>query len=183
MVHMSGNDECPSGNFGYSLQLTNWILDSGATCYMTPEVQDFIPGQLEDMDKHIEVSDGYHVTAKQKGQLRIKMCDNNGDPFIATSQNEILAPDLCDGFFSVITLINLGYTCLFHKGFCTAYLRLKEKMRLHYHIVHKGNMDFGENEGNVNNKKITIQKENCFRIVTSKIRSQIHHIIVGRGYC
>ena len=44
MARMSVNDECPSGNFGDSSQLTNWILDSGATCHMTPEVSVFIPG-------------------------------------------------------------------------------------------------------------------------------------------
>ena len=38
MTRMYYNDECPSGNFGDSSQLTNWILDSGATCHMTPEV-------------------------------------------------------------------------------------------------------------------------------------------------
>ena len=37
---MSDNDECPSRNFGESSQLTNWILESGATCDMTPEVSD-----------------------------------------------------------------------------------------------------------------------------------------------
>ena len=36
MARMSGNDECPSENYGDSSQLTNWILDSGATCHMTP---------------------------------------------------------------------------------------------------------------------------------------------------
>ena len=41
---MSVNDECPSGNFGDSSQLTNWILDSGAMCHIKPEVSDFIPG-------------------------------------------------------------------------------------------------------------------------------------------
>ena len=39
---------------------------------MKTEVLDLIPGLLEDTDKHIEVADGHHVTAKQKGQLRIK---------------------------------------------------------------------------------------------------------------
>ena len=34
---------------------------------MTPNFKDFIPGSLEDTDKHIEVADGHHVTAKQKG--------------------------------------------------------------------------------------------------------------------
>ena len=31
MARMSGNDEFPSGNFGDSSQLTNWILYSGVT--------------------------------------------------------------------------------------------------------------------------------------------------------
>ena len=44
MVRMSRNDKRSSGNYGDSSQLTNWILDSGATCHMTPEVKDFIPG-------------------------------------------------------------------------------------------------------------------------------------------
>ena len=66
MARMSGNDECPSGNFGDSLQLTNWILYSRAACHMTPEVSDFIPRSLEDTYKHIEVTDGHHVTEKKK---------------------------------------------------------------------------------------------------------------------
>ena len=69
MALMSSNDEYPSGNFGDISQLTNWVLDSGATCHMKPEVSDFIPGSLEDTDKHIVVTDGHHGTAKQKGQV------------------------------------------------------------------------------------------------------------------
>ena len=92
---MSSNDKCPSGNFGDSSHLNNWILDSGATCHMIPEVSYFITGLLDDTDKHIEVADRHHVTAKQKGQVQIKMCDNNGDPFIGTLHNVLLAPDLC----------------------------------------------------------------------------------------
>ena len=44
MARMSSNDEHKSEKYGDSSQLTNWILDSGATCHMTPEVTDFIPG-------------------------------------------------------------------------------------------------------------------------------------------
>ena len=50
---MYDNYESPSRDFGDSSQLTNLILDSGATCHMTPNVSDFIPGSLEDTDKHI----------------------------------------------------------------------------------------------------------------------------------
>ena len=106
MACMSGNDECPSENYGDSSQLTNWILDSGATCHMTPDVSYFITDSLEDTNKHIEVVDGHHVTAKQKGQVQIKMCNNHGDPFIATLHSVLLAPDLCDRLFSIITLMN-----------------------------------------------------------------------------
>ena len=66
MAHMSDNDESPSRDFGDSSQLTNWILYSGETCHMTPQALDFIPVSLEYTDKHIEVADGHHVTAKQK---------------------------------------------------------------------------------------------------------------------
>ena len=61
---------------------------------MTPEVSDFIPGSLEDTDKHIEVTDGHHVTAKQNGQVQIKMCNDHGDPFIATLHSVLLVPHI-----------------------------------------------------------------------------------------
>ena len=94
---------------------------------MTPEVSGFIPGSLEYKDKHVVVADGHHVTAKQNGKLRIKMCDNNGDTFIATLHNILLAPDLCNRLFSIIALINLVHTCLFRKRFFTVYFVVKEE--------------------------------------------------------
>ena len=69
---MSSYDEHKSVKYGDSSQLTNWILDSGATCHMTPEVTDFIPGSLEDTDKCIRVADNHQVTAKQKYQYEYK---------------------------------------------------------------------------------------------------------------
>ena len=81
---MSSNDERSSEKYADSLKLTNWILDSGAICHMTPEIWNLILGSLQDMDKCIEVADGHHVMAKQKGQVRIQMCDDNGKTFIAT---------------------------------------------------------------------------------------------------
>ena len=55
------------------------------------------------------------------------MCDNNGNPFIAKLHNVLLAPDICDRLFSIITLTNLGNTCLFQKGFCTVFFGDKEE--------------------------------------------------------
>ena len=59
MTRMSRNYESSSEKYGDSQQLTNWILDSGATCHMKPEVSDFITGSLEDTYKYIEVTDGH----------------------------------------------------------------------------------------------------------------------------
>ena len=68
MARMSSDEKRKSKDYGDSSQLNNLILDSGATCHMTPEVTEFIPGSLEDTDKFIEVADGHHVTTKQKGR-------------------------------------------------------------------------------------------------------------------
>ena len=87
---MFDNYECPSGNFSENSQLTNWTLDYGTTCHMTQDVSDFIPGSLEDTDKHVEAEYVNHVTEKQKGKVRIKICDNNGDNFIVTIHNILL---------------------------------------------------------------------------------------------
>ena len=94
MARMSVNDEISSRDFGDSSKLTNWVLYSGAMCHMTPQVSDFIPGSLVDTDKYVEVDDVNYVTAKQKGKIQIKMCDKNGDPFIETLHNVLLAPDI-----------------------------------------------------------------------------------------
>ena len=53
------------------------------------------------------------------------MCDDNGKKFAATLYNVLLAPDLCDRLFSIVTLINAVHTCLFHKGFCMVYFGAK----------------------------------------------------------
>ena len=70
MTRMSSNAEIPRRDIGDSSQLTNWILFSGVTCHMTPNISDFILGSLVETDKYIEVSDGNFVTAKKKGEVQ-----------------------------------------------------------------------------------------------------------------
>ena len=55
------------------------------------------------------------------------MCGNNGDPFIATLHNVLLAPDLCNILFSIIKLMNSGHTYLLNNGFCNVYFGAREK--------------------------------------------------------
>ena len=84
MSRISLNVEKSRGYFWDTLQLTNFILDSGVTCHMTPDISDFVPGSLVETDKYIEVVDGHFFTAKKKGQVQIKIWENYGKPFIAT---------------------------------------------------------------------------------------------------
>ena len=46
MARMSTNAESPRRYYGYSLQLTNCILDSSATYLTTPEISVFVLGSL-----------------------------------------------------------------------------------------------------------------------------------------
>ena len=55
------------------------------------------------------------------------MCNNNGKTFITTLYNVLLAPDLCNRFFLIITLINAGHDCFFHKEFFTVYFGAEKK--------------------------------------------------------
>ena len=55
------------------------------------------------------------------------MCDDNGNTFIATLYNVLLAPDLCYRLFSIIALMNSGHNCRFHKGFGTVYFGAEKK--------------------------------------------------------
>ena len=67
---MSDNDECPSRYFSDSYKLTNWILDSGTTCYMVPQVSDFIPVLLEDTDKKLKLR--MDITSRRNKKVKCK---------------------------------------------------------------------------------------------------------------
>ena len=71
MALMYSNVESSRRNYGYRSQLTNWNLDSGATCRMIADISDFIPGLLMETDKYIKVPDGHFITSKQTGQVQI----------------------------------------------------------------------------------------------------------------
>ena len=110
------------------------------------------------------------------------MFDDNGETFVATLYKVLLAPDLCDRLFSIITLMNAGHTCLFHKGFCTVYFGAKEDnaVTLSNSAVRKHAFMVKSMESS---KKKSKKKENCFRIDASEIRAQIYQIINSWRYC
>ena len=61
-------------------------------------------------NKYTKFLDGHFVTAKQTGEVQIKMSNDNGKTFIAALYNVLFAPDLCNQLFYIIMLMNLGHT-------------------------------------------------------------------------
>ena len=110
------------------------------------------------------------------------MCDDNEKTFDVTLYNVLLAPDLCNRLFSIITLMNSQHTCLFHKGFCTVYFGAKEDnaVTLLHSAVRKHAFSGKSMESS---KKKSRKKENCLRIDASEIRAQIYQIIDSWRYC
>ena len=90
------NLDIPRGAFEDRLQLTNWILDSGARCNMAPNISYFVMGSLVKADKYIEVEDTDFVTEKKAGESQINIRNDNGKHFIATFYILLFVPDLCD---------------------------------------------------------------------------------------
>ena len=83
------------------------------------------------------------------------MCGDNGDTFIPTLYNLLLAPGLCDVIFSIITLINLGHTCLFHREFCRVYFSPKDKNSVNLpHSAQRKHAFWGEIKQKSKSKKI-----------------------------
>ena len=90
------------------------------------------------------------------------MCNDNKNTFFATLYNVLLAPDLCDRLFSIITLMNAGHTCLFHKGFCTVYFGAKEDnaVTLPHSAVKKHAFMVKSMESSKKNPKINPKRKN-----------------------
>ena len=88
------------------------------------------------------------------------MCDDHGDPFIPRLHNVLLAPELCNRLFSIVTLMNSGHTYLFHKRFCTVYLRGREKNAVMLpHITQRKHAFLGEMKELLKTKKLPSRKK------------------------
>ena len=99
------------------------------------------------------------------------MCNDNGKTFITTLDNVLLAPDLCDRLFSIVTLMNSGHICLFHKGFCTVYFGAKEKNSVTLpHSAKMKHVFLGKIMENSKNNKLSARK---------KIALELLHQILG----
>ena len=111
------NMACSSTSFVGDLY--NWVLNSGATCHMTPFLDDFIPGTMETVDKFVEVADGHYVPGKQQGKVRIRMHDDVGRPFQIVLEEVLYILALAERLFLILMCTDKGHKCLFDNGYCT----------------------------------------------------------------
>ena len=98
------------------------------------------------------------------------MFDDNGETFIATLYDVLLAPDLCDRLFSIIMLMNDGHTCLFHKGFCTVYFGAKEDNAVTLsHSAHRKHAFTGKNQDMSNKNKYPSRKKIALELLHQRL--------------
>ena len=106
----------------------------------------------------------------KKGQVGIKMCRDNGDPFITTLHNLILASDLCDRLFSIVMLMNPGRTFLFHKEFWTVYFWSKEKNAVTLpHSAQRKHAFWGEIKEMSKTNKLSSRKKVALELVQYRL--------------
>ena len=112
------------------------------------------------------------ITAwRNKSSSNNKICDDNRKPFITTFHNIHFAPDLCNRLFSIITLMNSGNTCLFHKGFFTVYFGAKENNTVSLpHSAQRKNEFLGKIKEMSKKKKL---------LARNKIALELLHQILG----
>ena len=80
-------------------------------------------------------------------------------------------------------VIELGKYLFITQGFFySVILSRRENEVTLPHSAQRKNAFLGEIKEMSKPKKLPSRKENCFRSVTSKIRSQIDHVVVGWGY-
>ena len=174
---MSGNAKSSSRDLGDSSLLINWVLNPGSTCHMTPQVLDFIPGSLEDTDKYIEVVDWHNIMAKQKVHVQIQMCDDNGDTFIVSLHNVLLASDICDRLFSKYYINEFGTFLFTWKKIYTVCFGYKKKTAVNLPHSTQQKHAFLENKANFKIRENMSYEKNCFGILTPYIRTHIYQII------
>ena len=96
-------------NISYVHDLHNWVMDSGATCHMTPYKSDFQQGSETQEDKAVEVADGFTVPSTLSGTVIIHVTSDQGDPIHIRIQGVLHVPELSRRLFSLMALIQDGH--------------------------------------------------------------------------
>ena len=90
--------------------LYNWVMDSGCTCHMTPHRSDFIKGSEIQVDRVIEVADGFTVPATVSGSIRLHVTNDDGEDINLRLEGVLHVSELSRRLFSLMALIEQDHT-------------------------------------------------------------------------
>ena len=82
--------------------LYNWVMDSGATCHMTPHESDFLPETVRSANKVVEVADGHTVPATLCGTVLVITSTDLGQKINLRIEDVLLVPNLERRLFSLM---------------------------------------------------------------------------------
>ena len=98
--------------------------------------------------------------------------------------NVLFAPDLCNQLFSIITLINLGHTCIFNKRFFTVtFSDNKQNAVTLPHSTQKKHASLVKTKEKSKFRKSKPLKESFFEMIASEIMKQVQNVHTGYIYC
>ena len=83
----------------------NWVIDSGATCHMTPYESDFLHETARSIDKVVEVADGHTVPATLCGTVLIYTMTDLGQKNNLCIEDVLFVRHLERRLFSLMSLI------------------------------------------------------------------------------
>ena len=89
--------------------LSNWVMDSGCTCHMTPFKSDFLHHTLVHENKIVEVADGNSIPATLSGTINLHVYTAKHEKLLLTLQNVLFVPTLSRRLFSLMSLIEQGH--------------------------------------------------------------------------
>ena len=115
--------------------------------------------------------------SEKTGEVKKKR-DTNGKPYITTLYNVIFTPDFCNWLFSIIMLMNLGHTWLFHKGFHMVFFcaNLQNAVKLLHSAHRKHTLLVKTTEKSKSQKKT---KWFFFWIIASENITQVRKVTTG----
>ena len=106
-------------DLGSPSDLSNWLIDTGATAHMTPCLNDLVNVE-KGPDVSIEVADGTTVPCQGKGTGIINTNDDDGHPIRLKLPTVLYVPGLTKRLFSVYQFTkNITNSARIHRQFIT----------------------------------------------------------------
>ena len=99
--------------------INNWLIDSGASKHMTPNLNDFDCDSLEPTGKIVTIADGTELQCHRFGKVTLRMHSDFGQEFYAKLQDVLYVPGLARRLFSVPAFTKQKHSITFSSNSAT----------------------------------------------------------------